>query len=265
MGLFDFFKSKSDVEMVDSSCKETETHVTEHDPKYDVYIDQLLKEAVAHKNNKEFDVAVEKLKAAFELMIPDELYGVAVEKRVRLPQYLQLAGRNDEAWNELNNLILFIGEHDEPIKKYFSYSYVYDKMRLHLERRKKFQPAIMLGIESYVFGAIWHYKTFHASDEYLVPALKHEEYMLPNSRGGFQKLLTERRFLAQHDFDSLTAKENIYSLTYSLLAKADKLELHTSLVDLITSGFERLKSGEGKVEDLNQMLDQAAKIVDGVN
>lgn len=60
----------------------------------------LLKEATALKRAKRYDEAVLMLRRAYET--PPGPMGIG--ERLRLPMYLQLAGRADEGWGEMNRL-----------------------------------------------------------------------------------------------------------------------------------------------------------------
>lgn len=174
MGLFDFIKKKR-VTDTSTNLKVTITSTPGKKTIDEENIDRLLGEASYHKKNQEVDVAIEKLKAAFKLMPANKWYGLSTQTRCRLPQYLHLAGRNDEAWNEFNNLILFIGEHGTSrIDQYLGFSYVYDKMRLYLEREKRYEPAVVLGIEAYVFEVIGYHMELQAPLEYFQPQLSNE-------------------------------------------------------------------------------------------
>ncbi len=62
---------------------------------------QLLKQATALKREKRFDEACEALRKAYAAASPGEFTLVDF---MRLPAYLQLAGRPDDAWRELNHL-----------------------------------------------------------------------------------------------------------------------------------------------------------------
>lgn len=59
----------------------------------------LLKEATALKRAKHYDEAVAMLRRAYQTTP-----GPMIAERLRLPMYLQLAGRADEGWGEMNRL-----------------------------------------------------------------------------------------------------------------------------------------------------------------
>lgn len=62
---------------------------------------ELLKEATRLKTEKKYIEACDKLREAYSA---DGADNAMIEERLRLPMYLQLAGKNDEGWAELNRL-----------------------------------------------------------------------------------------------------------------------------------------------------------------
>ena len=62
---------------------------------------EMLKEATKLKKEKKYVEACEKLREAYAAKGSEELM---VEERLRLPMYLQLAGKNDEGWKTLNEM-----------------------------------------------------------------------------------------------------------------------------------------------------------------
>lgn len=62
---------------------------------------KLLKEATTLKKEKKYIEACEKLHEAYSAEGAENLM---IEDRLRLPMFLQLAGKNDEGWDELNRL-----------------------------------------------------------------------------------------------------------------------------------------------------------------
>lgn len=72
----------------------------------------LLKEATALKREKKFFEACEKLREAYSA---DGAENLMIEDRLRLPMYLQLAGKNDEGWDELNRLnVRYVDQFSQP-------------------------------------------------------------------------------------------------------------------------------------------------------
>lgn len=99
---------------------------------------ELLKQATQLKKAKEYDLACKKLKEAYEC--PDA-NNLMVKDRLRLPMYLQLAGRNDEAWRILNEL-------NAEYTDVFSQADIAKQMRVFLQKEKRFKNAILYSIWS---------------------------------------------------------------------------------------------------------------------
>jgi len=74
----------------------------EPDPMYSTPSRNLLKEATSLKKEKKYIDACDKLREAYAA---DGAEILIIEERLRLPMYLQLAGKNDEGWAELNKLL----------------------------------------------------------------------------------------------------------------------------------------------------------------
>lgn len=68
---------------------------------YDSKARRLIKEATALKKEKKLDLACQKLEEAY---FADGAEQLTIEERLRLPMYLQLAGKDKEGWNELDRL-----------------------------------------------------------------------------------------------------------------------------------------------------------------
>ena len=96
----------------------------------------LLKESTQLKKEKRFIDACEKLKEAYTAADADELM---VKELLRLPMYLQLAGKNDEGWRNLNELNV---KHTDV----FSQAEIANQMRIFLQKEKKFKHAIQFSI-----------------------------------------------------------------------------------------------------------------------
>lgn len=96
----------------------------EPDPYFSNPSRNLLKEATALKKEKRYLDACNKLREAY---LADGAENLMIEDRLRLPMYLQLAGRNDEGWAELNRLL----------KKYndqFSNSIILNQIKIFLKK-----------------------------------------------------------------------------------------------------------------------------------
>lgn len=110
-------------------------------------VQPLLTKAVAHKKAKEWDEALACLDEAYKLAAQQPYDYMEWSNYLRLPAYLQLAGRNDEAWRWLNNLSCgefpYREQSNEAAIQLGWRAMVSDKMRLFLEREKKFKPALI--------------------------------------------------------------------------------------------------------------------------
>lgn len=112
--------------------------------------EDLLKKATSEKRKGNIEKAIEILRNALIKAKKDYGFPFGIKECLRLPLYLQAAGKTNEAWKEFHNLLI------ESIKnKSFSdCSQIHDKMRLFLEREKKYNEAIRHGILSFLYDAI---------------------------------------------------------------------------------------------------------------
>jgi tetratricopeptide (TPR) repeat protein len=111
----------------------------------------FLKEATALKKEGKITQAIEKLRQAYvHISKTNTDYGIEVF--LRLPLYLQEAGRKDEAWREFN--LLLTSGYQNMFTATWSWhlmeSKVYDKMRLVMQRDGKQSMAISFGVISYI-------------------------------------------------------------------------------------------------------------------
>lgn len=79
----------------------SELRIIDSDDIYNSDARKLLKEATALKKEKKFELACQKLREAYKADGAEQLM---IEERLRLPMYLQLAGKNQEGWKELIRL-----------------------------------------------------------------------------------------------------------------------------------------------------------------
>jgi len=133
----------------------TELELKKREPKWkESKESKFLKSATQKKKNGDIEGAIRDLRAAYEIyergyVIP------SVDVFLRLPSYLQLAGRRDDAWREYNNLIIKVGDYwNDPDISPMMYSKIYDKMRLFLQREKKYNKAVKFGIFSHVMWSM---------------------------------------------------------------------------------------------------------------
>ncbi|MBN1460605.1 MAG: hypothetical protein JXA57_13810 [Armatimonadetes bacterium] len=108
----------------------------------------LLKEATARKERGDLRGAIGCLRSAYARIGKDD--GYTVSTFLRLPMYLQLAGKPRQAWREFD-LLLRHGYAGQPRAKglrAMDVSEVYDKMRLFLQREGRARDAVAYGVMS---------------------------------------------------------------------------------------------------------------------
>ncbi|PUB83976.1 MAG: hypothetical protein DBP02_10095 [gamma proteobacterium symbiont of Ctena orbiculata] len=105
---------------------------------------KLNKEATALKKQGNIEAAIDKLNEAYAEASEKELT-VTINDYLRLPAYLQIAKRNDEAWSWFNKLI------QQFSYDFMSLSQIYDKMRLFRQREKKNKDAIKYAVLSNIY------------------------------------------------------------------------------------------------------------------
>src|SRR5258708_2090283 len=98
---------------------------------------ELLKQATRERDEGNLDAAVETLRRAYG-EIAQSYVAYSVDTFLRLPLYLQKAGRNDEAWREFNLLLTrgFPNQIQNLELLPMEHSQIFDKMRLFLQREK---------------------------------------------------------------------------------------------------------------------------------
>lgn len=114
------------------------------DPMYSTPSRNLLKEATSLKKEKKYLVACNKLLEAYSADGADMLM---IEERLRFPMYLQLAGKNDEGWAELNELLK---KHNDQ----FSNQVILKQMQIFLKKENNFDAKNPIRITEIVFGDI---------------------------------------------------------------------------------------------------------------
>lgn len=122
--------------------------------------DAILKQATAFYNAGNIDEAIKALKKAYsEIEKNEDSY--SIEMFIRLPMYLQKAGRVQEAWDELNRLLrdykFFPQNHTYELKP-MAHSTIYDKMRLLLQRNNQSKLAVPYGVASHYSWCLGLYR-----------------------------------------------------------------------------------------------------------
>lgn len=183
----------------------------------------LLREATANKAAGNVNGAIELLKR-FWIAEPFGSSGYGVEAYLKLPMYLQVAGRRDEAWRTLNVLIADyvlstpkLNDQVLPMMR----SEIYDKMRLFWQREGEASSAVKYGI------------------------LSHMNWLVGLHR--------QRRREELRDYAS---RETIEAVVKPLLKKAKLLHQTTAICDLVESDVRKLPN-----VDLNSLGDVIDRLV----
>ncbi|MBC2712852.1 MAG: hypothetical protein HGJ94_18240 [Desulfosarcina sp.] len=142
--VFRFFKKRR------MDLDELPKKATEQKKNGDIDPGELQKKATEQKKNGDIDGAIISLRSAYKQL---EKQGIKwpINTYLRLPLFLQKAGRTDEAWAEFNAL-LRAPESDFMLS--MNHSIIHDKMRLFLQREGKASLAVKFGVLSYVETAI---------------------------------------------------------------------------------------------------------------
>ncbi len=168
--------------------------------------DELLKQATVKKNAGDLDGAIKLLKKAYEELDKSSMM-YSIQTYLRLPLYLQEAGRNDEAWGEFNRLILWVNSKPRysaevtPMEQ----SIIWDKMRLFLQREGKNEYAVQFGVWSFLSWALGLY--------------------------------TQKRKV---ELDAYTSGTNIEKVVKPLLKKAGKEASLENIVSIVSSQLKSL-------------------------
>lgn len=166
----------------------------------------LLRESTAAKEAGNMGGAIDLLRQ-FWLVVPFGS-GYGVEAYLKLPMYLQQAGRRDEAWRALNELmtgyVLPTAKlNDECLP--MMHSEIYDKMRLFWQREGESSLAVKYGI------------------------LSHMHWMLGLHR--------QRR---REEFRDCGSRETIEVVVRPLLKKAKHVHLMSRLCDFVEAQVRKL-------------------------
>ncbi|NCB37563.1 MAG: hypothetical protein EOM80_02230 [Erysipelotrichia bacterium] len=113
--------------------------------------DDLLKLATKEKESGNYEQSCIYLKQAYATMDQSPIW-YTVETYLRLPSYLQMAGKPKEAWGAFEQLIKNGYPHQPtaPGLKAFDLATTFDKMRLFLQREKQWYEAVIYGIGAYI-------------------------------------------------------------------------------------------------------------------
>jgi hypothetical protein len=109
-------------------------------------ISELLRGASQADYDAEFDRAIGLLRAAY-VEIAKTGFDYTVKTFLRLPAYLQHAGKGREAWQEFDRLLAvgYPGMRQDPVMLPMTRSEIYQSMRLFLQRERR--PVLAVGFE----------------------------------------------------------------------------------------------------------------------
>lgn len=180
----------------------------------------LLKQATRERDAGNLDMAVETLRRAYA-EIAQSYVSHSVDTFLRLPLYLQKAGRNDEAWREFNLLLTqgFPNQIQNLDLLPMEHSQIFDKMRLFLQREKKHELAIRFGIWSFISWGIG--------------------------------LTRQRR---NRDLKSYLHQDNVRGCVETLLKKAKRTDLLEPLAALVMNEIQHLPDID--IADFGRRIDE---------
>lgn len=155
MGLLGSLFGKGDAPLKNHKVKEEATMTfTSVSPEL-VEADKLLKEATTKKKSGDIDGAIKALRDSYKILNENSML-YSIQTYLRLPSYLQEAGKSDEAWGEFNQLIMWVNTKPRysPEVTPMDLSIIWDKMRLYLQREGKNDYAVQFAVWSYLSWAV---------------------------------------------------------------------------------------------------------------
>ncbi|SES24485.1 pentatricopeptide repeat domain-containing protein (PPR motif) [Vreelandella subterranea] len=140
----------------------------------DETISSLHKEATAAINEKDFEGAVERLQKAYAMMV-EARTDYPIERYLRLPNYLQQAGRMEEAEAIFQEMLSTWQQGNEKAS-------IHNQMRIAYGREKRFDIATVHGMHSILWRCISY-------TEHRTPLPKEEWATLEHWKPEVEKLL----------------------------------------------------------------------------
>lgn len=123
-----------------------------------VKADRLLEEATTKKKSGDINGAIQALRDSYKILNENSML-YSIQTYLRLPLYLQEAGKSDEAWSEFNQLVTWVNTKPRysPEVTPMDLSIIWDKMRLHLQRQGNNDYAMQFAVWSYLSWAVGLY------------------------------------------------------------------------------------------------------------
>lgn len=200
-------------------------------------VQHLLTKAVTHKKAKEWEEALACLDEAYNIASQQGYDFMEWSVYLRLPAYLQLAGRNDEAWGWLNRFncgeFPYKEQSNEVAVQLGWRAMVSDKMRLFLEREKKFKPAlIQRSVTEYLRSARAFRRVVDASQE-----VEAKAWLNPFTADNPElKKMEKDRILQNYEYAQKSAiGKGIPALTEDLFKTAKKAKLSIEATEEIAT------------------------------
>ncbi|MGD0259942.1 MAG: hypothetical protein ABSD29_08955 [Verrucomicrobiota bacterium] len=140
---------------------------------------KLLKSATAHREAGRLDKAINDLIEAYRVISKGDV-GYPVETYLRLPLFLQEAGRPNEAWIQFYSLLqqgFHLMPRDSCLTPMF-HSAIYDKMRLFLQRQGAPLLACCYGLGSRYATALGFYRQMRVDELLAILDVDSEREML---------------------------------------------------------------------------------------
>ena len=187
------------------------------------------------------NAAVETFREAAALVPQTETdYGVA--PFLRVPRYLQQAGRQEEAWQEFHNLLTngYPNMQKGDQARHWIERDVYDKMRLFLQRENQPGEAVWYGVRSIISGIrVWTVPTGERRHRLESETLKIREREREHLRR------SERRRIKRLRFE--LAEENLDKQLTKLLTRARLKPCHDGALALLCEWASRLPDADDAV------------------
>lgn len=187
-------------------------------------IKELSVQAAAYKRQGDMELATDSLKKMYK-EIGHTTTDHGVDTFLRLPMYLQKAGKVNEAWEELNKLLEkgYPNQSTDPGIIAHNRADIYYKMRVFLEREEKWEYAIVYAFFFFLSrGIAFHLQHRKEDSEYIMSHRPHDD--------------TIARLLRKLDKEDL--QKNLQRVVEKALVKLPDVnlnEVRSEILDLLCS------------------------------
>lgn len=220
MGFLDFIFGKKDIEVTTPYTGTARVVKVE-----ETLANKLAEEATQLKKEKKYEEALNKF---LEALKADGGNDFSIQIKLRLPMYYQLLGRRDEAWKALQDLS---HTHNSP----FELAPIHSKMKIQLQKEKKYQAAFPHDIFAFIMG-IQRHQELVEQDLKTIDQLKKNNLDTSSTEAGLKK----DKERVRNDY----TKEAVSNMLEPLLKKAKMEDIAKSLMSgIITIGDEIYYNG----------------------